>query len=144
MFSDLAAGLGSGLLYGLVGTALMVLGFVLVDMVIPGELRRHVWEDRNPNAAVVLGSALLGLGGIVTTAIATSDDDLGLGLAETAGYGVLGLVLMGLSFLLIDILVPGKLGRLGRMLAGAHPHPASWVTAAANIAVAAITAAAIA
>lgn len=144
MFSDLAAGLGAGLLYGLVGTALMVLGFVVVDMVIPGELRRHVWEDRNPNAAIVLGSALLGLGGIVTTAIATSHEDLGKGLAETAGYGILGILLMGLSFLLVDVLVPGRLGRLGEMLADPVPHPASWVTAAANVAVAAITAAAIA
>ena len=144
MFSDLATGLGAGLLYGLVGTALMVLGFVLVDVVIPGELRLHLWEDRNPNAAIVLGSAMLGLGGIVTTAIATSDDELGLGLAETAGYGLLGILLMGLSFLLVDMLVPGRLGRLGRMLADPDPHPASWVTAAANVAVAAITAAAIA
>lgn len=144
MFSDLATGLGSGLLYGLVGTALMVLGFVLVDMVLPGELRRHVWEDRNPNAAIVLASALLGVGGIVTTAIASSADELGRGLADTAGYGVLGILLMGLSYLLVDVLVPGRLGRLGRLLVDPVPHPAAWVTAAANVAAAAITAAAIA
>jgi uncharacterized membrane protein YjfL (UPF0719 family) len=144
VFSDLAAGLGAGMLSGLVGTGLMVLGFLVVDLLLPGELRRHVWEDRNQNAAVMLASALLGLGAIVTTAIATSDDELGAGLADTAGYGVLGIVLMALSFLLVDVLVPGRLGRLGRMLTDPTPHPAAWVTAAANIAVAAITAAAIA
>jgi hypothetical protein len=141
MLSDLAAGLGAGLLYGLVGTALMVLGFLLLDVLLPGPLRAQIWTERNGNAALVLAAGLLGVGGIVTTAIATSEDDLGDGLLSTAGYGLLGLLLMGLSFVLVDLLTPG---RLGGMLADAAPHPAAWVTAATNLSIAAIVAASIA
>ena len=140
MFSDLAAGLGAGLLYGLVGTGLMVLGFLVVDLLLPGELRRHVWEDRNQNAAVMLASALLGLGAIVTTAIATSDDDLLRGLADSLVYGLLGIGLLAASFKVLDRLTPGDLGAICTDPQGT---PAVYVTAAFQVGLGAVLAAAI-
>jgi uncharacterized membrane protein YjfL (UPF0719 family) len=141
MFHDLAQGLGEGLAYGLVGTALLGLGFVLVDVLTPGKLGEIIWDDRNPNAALVLSASLLGVGAIVTTAIATSANDFGEGLANTAGYGLLGLLLMAVSFAVVDVLTPG---RLGDIVTDAEPHPAAWITASAHVAVAAIVCAAIA
>ena len=140
MLSDLATGLGTGVAYGLAGTVLMILGFLLVEILTPGNLREQIWVERNPNLAVVLGSNLLGIGAIVTSAILSSEDQFGRGIASTFGYGILGLILMALSFVVVDLLTPGKLGAL---VTDREPHPAAWVTAATHLAIAAITAAAI-
>lgn len=89
----------------------------------------------------MLSSALLGVGGIVFTSIWTTYDDFGKGLLSTAAFGVLGLVLMGVAFLVLDWVTPGKLGAI---VVDPEPHPAVWVTASCNLAVAAIVAASIA
>lgn len=141
MINDLAFGLLSGLTYGLVGTALMMIGFVVVDLLTPGRLGELIWTERNRNAAIVLGSGLIAIGAIVTTAIATSFDDFGRGLASTVGYGLLGIALMAVSFVVLDLLTPGKLGAI---VVDREPHPAAWVTASSHIAIGAIVCAAIA
>ncbi|WP_370467128.1 DUF350 domain-containing protein [Actinocatenispora comari] len=134
------SGLLSALAYGGVGIALLALGYLLVDLVTPGNLRRQIWEQRNRNAALVLVSGLAAVAIIVTTAILTSEDGLLLGLLSTALYGVLGILVMAVAFVLLDLATPG---RLGALLVDEAPHPAVWVTAAVNLAVGAITAAAI-
>lgn len=126
--------------FSVVGLALMALGFVLIDLLTPGNLREQIWLHRNRNAAVLVASNLLGVGIIVTSAIAASADAVGAGLVSTVIYGVLGLVLMGLSFLVVDLLTPGNLGAL---LVDETPHPAAWVIGASHLAVAAIVSAAL-
>lgn len=139
--SDIVNGLGRATAYGALGVVLLMLGMVLVDVLTPGRLGRQIWEERNRNAAVLLSSALLGIGGIVFTSIWTTYDDFGKGLVSTAVFGVLGLVMMAVAFLLVDLVTPG---RLGATLVEPEPHPAVWVTASCNIAVSAIIAASIA
>lgn len=126
--------------YGLVGLALMAVGFVLVDVLTPGNLREQIWLHRNRNAAILLASNLLGVGIVVTTAIRASADTFVVGLVSASAYGVLGLLLMGVSFLVLDAVTPG---RLGEMMTDDTPHPAAWVSAASHLAVAAIVAAAL-
>ncbi|BCJ27285.1 DUF350 domain-containing protein [Actinocatenispora sera] len=138
--TEMLSGLLSALAYGGVGIALLALGYLLVDLITPGNLRRQVWEQRNRNAALVLVSGLAAVAIIVTTAILTSEDGLLLGLLSTALYGVLGILVMAVAFVLLDLATPG---RLGALLVDEVPHPAVWVTAAVNLAVGAITAAAI-
>lgn len=48
---------------------------------------------------------------------------------------------MAVAFLVLDLVTPGKLGAI---VVDREPHPAVWVTASCNIAVAAIVAASIA
>ncbi|MFE7773704.1 DUF350 domain-containing protein [Streptomyces sp. NPDC057445] len=139
--TDIVNGLGRATAYGALGVVLLILGIVLVDLLTPGKLGRQIWEERNRNASVLLSSALLGIGGIVFTSIWTTYDDFGKGLASTAAFGVLGLVLMAVAFLIVDLVTPGK---LGATLVEAEPHPAVWVTASCNLAVAAIVSASIA
>lgn len=139
--SDIVNGLGRTTAYGALGVVLLILGIVLVDILTPGKLGRLIWEDRNRNASILLSSALLGIGGIVFTAIWTTYDDFAKGLVSTAVFGLLGLVLMGVAFLVVDLVTPGK---LGATLVDPEPHPAVWVTASCNIAVAAIVSASIA
>lgn len=140
MLSTIFAEVGVATAYGLVGLVLMALGFLFVDVLTPGNLREQIWSQRNSNAALLLTSNLLGVGIISGTAIAASSGGLLAGLVSTGAYGVLGLVLMGLSFLVIDAVTPGKLGAL---LMEGTPHPAAWVSAAAHLAVSVIVAVAI-
>ena len=85
--SDIINGLGRASVYGARGVVLLLLGIVLVDALTPGKLGKQIWEDRNSNAAILLSSALLGIGGIVFTSIWTTYDDFGKGLASTAVFG---------------------------------------------------------
>lgn len=140
MVSDVFREVGIAATYGVVGLVLMAFGFVLVDMLTPGNLREQIWTQKNRNAAILLASNLIGVGIIVATAIAASQGNWGEGLLSTAAYGVLGLVLMGVAFVVIDAFTPGKLGEL---LVQEEAHPAVYVNAAAHIAVSAIVAVAI-
>ncbi|MFI8418772.1 DUF350 domain-containing protein [Streptomyces sp. NPDC085479] len=139
--TDIVNGLGRATAYGALGVVLLILGIVLVDILTPGKLGRQIWEDRNRNAAVLLSSALLGIGGIVFTSIWTTYDNFGKGLFSTAAFGLLGLVMMAVAFLVVDLVTPGK---LGATLVDPEPHPAVWVTASVNLAVSAIVSASIA
>lgn len=119
--------------YSVVGIILMALGFVLVDLVTPGNLRHQIWLDRNRNAAILLASNLISVGIIVAMAIYSSDGGLVTGLAYSFVYGLIGLVVMGGAFLLLDLMTPGKLGPI---LVDPAPHPAVWVSAAMHLSVA--------
>ncbi|QUG99827.1 DUF350 domain-containing protein [Saccharopolyspora erythraea] len=140
MLQELLSGLLAAVAYGVIGVLMMALGYVLVDLATPGKLRDLIWVQRNPNAALLLVSGLSGVGVILTTAIAASADDLVAGLVGTLAYGLLGLVLMSLSFLLIDALTPGK---LGDELASPNMHPGTWVSAVAHVVISVLIAAAI-
>lgn len=131
---------GASLAYGVVGIILMVLGYLIVDVLTPGKLHRLIWEHRNRNASLLVASNLLSVAIIVATAIYISEGGLLYGLASTAVYGVIGLLLMALSFVLIDVLTPGKLGAL---LTDSDPHPAAWVNCGAHLAIALMVASAI-
>jgi uncharacterized membrane protein YjfL (UPF0719 family) len=140
MIQDFAVGVGGTVAYAAVGIVLMGLGYGLVDLLTPGKLGELIWRERNPNAALVLLSGLAGVGLIVVTAILTSDDAIGRGLVSTVVYGLLGIVLMGVSFLLLDAVTPGK---LGETVTEHALHPAAWVTAVVHLAVAGIIAASV-
>ncbi len=128
------------LAYGVVGVVLMAIGYVLVDVATPGKLHELIWVERNRNAALLLSSNLVGVGTIVVAAIVASDNDFRLGLIGAGAYGILGLVIMAVAFMLLDVATPGKLGEL---LVDPEPHPAVWVSATVHLATGAIIAAAI-
>jgi uncharacterized membrane protein YjfL (UPF0719 family) len=136
LFEELAA----GLLYGLVGIVLLVIGFFMIDLLTPGKLGRLLAEDRNRNAGILVASGLLAIGLIVTSAILASDGDLAQGLGESAGYGLVGIILLGVAFVVIDMMTPG---RLGETVTGDKHEPMVYVLAASLISVGGIVAAAI-
>ena len=139
-WQDLATELGAGLLYGLVGIVLLALGYRLVDLLTPGHLGRQLCEDRNRNAGVIVAAAMLAIGIIVTSAIIASDGDLEKGLGQSAGFGLVGIALLGVAFVVVDLLTPGKLGEI---LMGDEHEPMVYVTGAALLSVGGIVAAAI-
>lgn len=136
---------GIALLYGLVGFAVMVLGFVVLDLATPGKLAHVVWRERNKGAAVVLGGQMLALGWVVAKAISTSESEAGLGhgLLSTFLYGLAGVVMMLLAFILVAVLTPGKLGDTMFEDDGGRTHPAAWVQAAVYLGTAVMVGAAL-
>jgi uncharacterized membrane protein YjfL (UPF0719 family) len=140
-WEDLGTELASGLLYGVVGIALLALGFFVIDMLTPGRLGRQLTVDRNANAGVIVASGLLAIGIIVTAAIVASEGSLTKGLGQAAGFGLIGILLLGLAFAVLDVITPGK---LGDSLMGEEGHePMVFVMAAALLSVGGIVAAAI-
>lgn len=142
---DLLRDAGDALAYSLTGIVLMTLGYLLVDVITPGNLREQIWVHRNKNAAILLSSNLIGVAIILTTAIWTSAGNIAAGtlddgLASALLYGIIGLAVMALAFFLLDLLTPGKLGQL---LVEHEAHPAVWVTASMHLAIGGIVAAAL-
>jgi len=137
---DLVGGVLATLAYAGVGAVVLALGYSVLDAITPGNLRHLVYADHNSNAAVLAGANVLALGAIVTTAIVTADDQLGKGIADAAVYGLLGIALLAGAFKILDLLTPGDLGQICTDPQGT---PAVYVTAAFQVALGAVLAAAI-
>jgi len=141
VLENLLEGAGRSIVFGLVGIGLMALGFVLVDLLTPGKLRNLIWVDRNPNAALLLAANQLGIALIVFTAIFTTYDNFGEGLLSTVLFGILGIGVMALAFLVLDWMTPGK---LGEVICTPERHPGATVSAASHFGAALIVCACIA
>lgn len=139
--NGLAFDMVAGLAYGIVGIVLMLAGYKVIDRLTPGDLGEVLVHHRRRDAGLIVAAGTLGIGLIVTVAILASEGDLSHGLAEAAGFGIIGIGLMALAFLAIDRLTPESLGAL---IADEHEDPAlAYVIAAALLAMAGIIAAAI-
>jgi uncharacterized membrane protein YjfL (UPF0719 family) len=141
VLQDLLEGAGRSIVFGLVGIGLMAIGYLLVDLLTPGKLRDLIFVERNPNAGLLLAANQLGISAIVFTAIFTSYDSFGQGLASTVIFGLIGIVIMGLAFLVLDMMTPGK---LGEVICAPERHPAAMVSAASHFGAALIICACIA
>lgn len=141
MLEDLLEGAGRSIVFGVVGIGLMAVGFVLVDLLTPGKLRDLIWVEKNPNAALLLSANQLGIAAIVFTSIFTTWDSFGQGLASTVLFGLIGIAIMGLAFLVLDWLTPGK---LGEVICTQEKHPGAMVSAASHFGAAVIVCACIA
>jgi uncharacterized membrane protein YjfL (UPF0719 family) len=135
------ASIGYAVAYSGVGIALLILGFYVLDLLTPGHLGRHIYENRSVNAAVTLAAGFLGQGAIVFASIWTNaTSGFGRALLYTVVFGVLGVVLQAAAFLVLDLITPGKLGE--HLMERAF-HPASLVSAAVQLAVSLIIVASI-
>ncbi len=123
------------------GTAivLMGLGFGVVDVLTPGNLRKQVSE--NLNAGLLVGGKLVAVGIIVFSAIWTAPDELDVGLVEAIMYSLLGLLTSGIMFLVVDLVLPV---RLRHLVNEEKFDPATCVAVGAEVGLALVIAAAIA
>ncbi|MDN5858494.1 MAG: DUF350 domain-containing protein [Pseudonocardia sp.] len=138
--APLVQGVLATLLYFVVGFVVLGLGFLALDLLTPGNLRKQVYLDRNPNAAILLGANHLALAFIVVTAIITSSDSLGQGLVDSAVYGALGVVLQAIALRLLDAFVPGHLRNL---VNEPRMSGAAWAVGISLAAIGAVNAAAL-
>jgi uncharacterized membrane protein YjfL (UPF0719 family) len=119
-----------------VSLAIMVAGFMVVDVLTPGQLRTQVSE--NLNAALLVAGKLVAVGIIVGGAVFTAPDALDEGLLDAALYGLTGIVASTIVFLLLDLALPVKLREL---VQEAEFDPAAVVAMGSEIAVALVIAA---
>lgn len=133
------------LAYTVVGVALLALGFWLLDLLTPGHLPTQVWKEANPGAAVVSAAGALSVGLIAFTTIwVNAASGFGTALLYTVVFGVLGVLLQGAGLVLLDRLLPHRLGDVvigretGSLTAGRRLHPGVFVIAAWQLSVAGV------
>ncbi len=83
--------------YFLVGTAVLIFGFIVVDLLTPGKLRQLVFVDRRPNAVILACANYIAVAAVVICAITSSYRQLGQGLIGVAVYGIIGVILQGVA-----------------------------------------------
>lgn len=127
-------------LYFLVGVLVLAAGFVMVDVLTPGNLRRQVFVERRPNAVAVTAAMDVALAAIIITAIHSSSDRLGQGLIDTVIYGLIGVALQGLALVAVELLAPGH---FRNDIHAEEFHPAALSAAVVLLAVGGINAAAL-
>lgn len=130
----------AAILYFLVGIAVLTAGFVMVDLLTPGDLRRMVFVERRPNAVAVASGMYLALAIVVGTAIVASSAELGQGLVDAAVYGIIGVLLQGAALVVLEVAVPG---RFRDLICAEQLHPGAIATAALLLAVGGVNAAAL-
>lgn len=130
--TELLDGLLSTVAFAVVGLLLLVAGFFMLDLLTPGKLAHKIFTEHNRDAALVLASSLLSLGMIVAMAIWQADGDTWENLVDTLAYGLVGVALLGLAFVVLDLVTPGKLGEL---VTDEKDDPAVWVTVAMQLAI---------
>ncbi|MGH2944031.1 MAG: DUF350 domain-containing protein [Solirubrobacteraceae bacterium] len=122
---------GQVLAYSGIGLVVLVAGFFAIDALTPGNLGALVMEGR-PNAAVLAATTLVSLGLILWFAIFFTGAGWS-GLDDALVYGAVGVGAQAVGFAVLDALTPG---RLGVICEEAKLHPAAFVSAAVQIAVA--------
>ena len=101
--------IGYAVAYTGVGIALLILGFYALDLLTPGHLGRHIYEDRSLNAAITLAAGFLGQGAIIFASIWTNaTSGFGQALLYTVVFGVLGVVLQAVAFVVARPDHPGQ------------------------------------
>ncbi len=119
------------LAYTGVGLVILVVGFVVLDAITPGRLGHLVMEG-NPGAGLLAATSLASLGLILYFAIYFTGAGWN-GLDDAAIFGIVGVAAQTVGFLVLDVLIPGK---LAEHCFDPKFHPAAWVTAGIQIAVA--------
>ena len=126
--------------YFLVGTAVLVIGFFVVDVLTPGKLRQLVFIDRRPNAVMLACANYIALAAVIISAITNSYSQLGQGLVGVAVFGLIGVVLQGIALLSLHFIIPGD---FHEHIDEPELHPAAFAVAVMLLAVGGVTAAAL-
>ena len=138
-FAGIGRGVGAILLYALLGTLLMLLGFWAIDITTPGKLNRMVREGL-PGAVLVTGAGMVSMAFIVVTAIWSSSGTLVEGLLGALIFGLVGIVVQVAGVRLLEW-VTGI--RIGEVLASEELGPEAWVVASTHVALGLVVAVAI-
>jgi uncharacterized membrane protein YjfL (UPF0719 family) len=124
------------LAYTGVGLGVLIAGFYVLDVLTPGKLGQQVM-DGNPGAALLSFTTLVSLGLVLWFAIFFTGAGWS-GLDDAAVFGAVGVAAQAVGFFLLDLLTPGK---LATTCFQPTLHPAAWVTAGVQLAVALVVSA---
>jgi uncharacterized membrane protein YjfL (UPF0719 family) len=122
------------LAYTGVGLAVLVAGFIVLDLLTPGKLGQLVMEG-NRGAGLVTATSLISLGLVLYFAIYFTGAGWN-GLDDAVVFGIVGVAVQAAGFFILDMLIPGKLGQ--HCFDGPNLHPAAWATSGIQLSVALI------
>ncbi|MFF5208094.1 DUF350 domain-containing protein [Streptosporangium sp. NPDC000396] len=141
---SLAEALGRGALaiasYAMLGVILLIIGFYVLDMAIPGKLSQLIKADRNPNATLLTGSGLAAVGLIVAASIWSSGGALHEGLLSTLVFGLVGIAVQTVAMVIFDKVVGISVRDLVKE---SDPQPGARLLAITHLAIGLITAVAV-
>ena len=151
--TDLIDALLHAVAYALVGGAMLVVAYYVLDLATPGHLGTHLrGVDENGNesvhahsrgAGVVTSAWLVSNAAVLFTAIWTNGEtSLGSELIWTVAFGLLGLALNTVMFFAVEAITPGDLRSI--VTAPGPVRPLAQVAAAVALSVGAIVCASIA
>ena len=127
------------LAYAGVGIGILLVGYFVLDALTPGHLGRQVVAEANINAGILVAAAMISLGLIEWFAIYFTGAGWD-GLDDAAVFGLVGVGLQAVGFMLLDAITPGKLGDI---CVSKNFHPASLVSASVQLGVGLIVCAAL-
>lgn len=140
LLETLARGAGAIAAYAAVGLVLLIVGFFVIDLAIPGKLSTIIKTERNPNATLLTASGLAAVGLIVAASIWASGGRLAEGLAATAVFGLVGIAVQTVAMLVFDRVV-GISAR--ELVKEPELQPGARVLAVTHVAIGLITAIAV-
>ena len=129
------------LAYTGVGLAVLVAGFVVLDLLTPGKLGQLVMEG-NRGAGLITATSLISLGLVLYFAIYFTGAGWD-GLVDAGVFGLVGVATQAIGFLALDMLIPGKLADHCFDGGGERTHPAAYVTAGIQLSAALVICAAL-
>lgn len=138
-FSIIGRGIGAIVLYALLGTMLLMIGFYAIDLTTPGKLNQMVRQGL-PNAVAVTSAGMISMAFIVVVAIFGSSGQLAEGLLASLIFGLIGIVVQVAAVRLLEW-ITGI--RIGEVMTAERFVPASLVVCAAHIAIGLVVAVAI-
>ncbi|GAA3440928.1 DUF350 domain-containing protein [Planomonospora venezuelensis] len=141
---SLAETLGRGSLaiacYAVLGLVLLIVGFYVLDLAIPGKLSQLIKTDRNPNATLLTSSGLAAVGLIIAASIWSSGGALHEGLLATLVFGLVGIAVQTVAMVAFDKVVGISVREL---VAERELQPGARLLAVTHLAIGLITAVAV-
>ena len=101
------------LLYGILSIFLLIVGFVVLDWVIPCDFYKEIFEEKNPAVGVLVAGLFSAMGVIIRSAVIGKETaveqwgTIGGGILATLLYAGLGLALFVAGYLLLALLLRG-------------------------------------
>lgn len=138
-FAFLGRGVGAILLYALLGTLLLLLGFYAVDLTTPGKLYRMV-QAGAPNAVIITAAGIVSMAFIVVVAIYQSSGGLLEGLLRTLVFGLVGIIAQVGGVRLLEWVTGID---VGTALRSETVRPEAYVVSAAHVALGLVVAVAV-
>lgn len=153
MLEDLFTALYHAVVYAILAGALLVAAYYVLDLLTPGHLGKHLQgvdetgvesvHHQSKSAALVTSAWLASNALVLFTAIWTNGEtDLGWALGYTLAFGLLGIALNSVMFIVIEMITPGDLRTI--VTQPGPVRPLAYVAAAIALSVAAIVCASIA
>ncbi|MFI0418226.1 DUF350 domain-containing protein [Spongiactinospora sp. 9N601] len=137
---DLGRGALAILAYATLGVLLLIIGFYVIDLAIPGNLRDLIKTDRNPNATLLASSGLTSIGLIVAASMWSSSGELHERLLTTLTFGMVGIAVQTVAMLLFDHIIGISVQDLVRET---RPQPGARLLAVIHLVLGLITAVAV-